>query len=524
VATDDQGKFQLKDLEPGTYRLYAVHNGFARMEYGQKLMYRPGTPLNLTAGQTMKDVAFRLTPSGTITGRILDDQGDPIPGVSVQVLRSTYDANGKRTLQPAASAKTNDLGEYRLYYVAPGRYYVSASVTPSGIDALVAAAAAQQAGGAPTSNEVVPAGYVLTYYPNTPDPSRAQAIEVQPGSEISAIHFTLARQQRFRVKGRVLEVATGKPPMNATLTLSPRNSAVSQNVLDTILGAQAGGNNYNSSDGSFELRDVSPGSYWLQVLAQGQPPAGTAQNSANAAAATLASLTTAMLPVEVSGADIENLTVTTGNGITIPGTVQIEGTPPAGFTPDRVVLVLIPSNGVVSLATVLQQVRPSTDGAFSVEKVNSGQYRFAVGGMSPTMFLKSARFDKDDILADGFSVADRSPGALQVTLSAAGGQIQGNVLDQDSKPVRGITTVLIPDRNRDRRDVYKIVVSDQNGHFNMRGVAPGDYKLFAWEDIEPFSYNDPEVLKQFEDKGRSIHIDEMGNEMVDVRLIPAPAP
>jgi hypothetical protein len=294
--------------------------------------------------------------------------------------------------------------------------------------------------------------------------------------------------------------------------------------LDAILGAQAPANNYNSSDGSFELRDVSTGSYWLQVLAQGQPPAGAAQNQANAAAAALASLTTAMLPVEVSGADIENLTVTTGNGITIPGNVQIEGAVPAGFTKDRVVLVLIPSNGVVSLASVLQQARPSTDGAFSVEKVNAGQYRFVVAGMPPTMFLKSARFDKDDILADGFSVTDRSPGTLQVTLSADGGHIQGNILDKDSKAVRGITTVLIPDRNRDRRDVYKIVVSDQNGHFNMLGVAPGDYKLFAWEDIEPFSYNDPEVLKQFEDKGRPIHIDEMGNEMVDVRLIPAPAP
>jgi len=160
-----------------------------------------------------------------------------------------------------------------------------------------------------------------------------------------------------------------------------------------------------------------------------------------------------------------------------------------------------------------------------VEKVNSGQYRFVVGAMSPTMFLKSARFDQTDILADGFSVTDRSPGILQVTLSGNGGQIQGNVLDKDGKAMRGITTVLIPDRNRDRRDIYKTVVTDQNGQFNMLGVAPGDYKLFAWEDIEPFSYNDPEVLKQFEDKGKPIHIVESAKELqIEVRLIPATAP
>ncbi len=524
VFTDDQGKFQIKDLDPGTYRLFAAHNGFTRMEYGQKLMNRPGTVLNLTSGQSMKDVTFRLTPAGTVTGRIVDDQGEPLPGLSVQVLRSTYDQNGKRTLSPTASAKTNDLGEYRVYFVPPGRYYVGAGASTSGLDALAATAAQAGLGGTNT-NEVVAPGYVLTYYPNTTDYTRAAAVEIQPGAEVSAIHFTMVRQQRFHVKGHVVDFTTGKPPQTANLTLTARNSAVAQNPLDALLSATGGANNYNSADGSFDLRDVAPGSYWLQTLAQGSTPTGGTPAPASAAAAALASMMTSLTPVDVSGSDAENLTIIVGNGITIPGRVQIEGSLPNGFTMDRIGFVLIPTNGFVTLGTVLQQPRASADGTFSLEKVNAGEYRlYAQVQGSQSMYLKSARLGETDILASGFSIADRSPGALEVTLSSKGGQIDGTVLDKDSKPVRSIQTVLIPDRNRERRDVYKVANTDQNGHFTMLGITPGDYQLFAWEDIEQFSFFDSEVLKQFEDKGKPIHIEESAKETVELRLIPAVTP
>jgi hypothetical protein len=335
----------------------------------------------------------------------------------------------------------------------------------------------------------------------------------------------MVRQQRFHVKGRVIDLITGQPPQVAQLSLSPRNSAVAQNPLDAILGAAAGtGANYNSADGTFDLRDVAPGSYWLQTLAQGMPPAGTTPNAGGAAAAALASITTAIQPVEISGADVDNLTIAMGGGITIPGRIQVEGTPPPAFGLDRIALALNPTNGVVTLGSILQLARPTSDGAFSLEKVNAGEYRFAIQGLPPAMYIKSARFDQTDVLASGFSVADKAPGALQVVVSANAGQISGDVKDKEAKPVRGIPTVLIPDRNRDRRDVYKIVQSDQNGHFTMNGIAPGDYKLFAWEDIEPFSYFDTDVLKQFEDKGKPIHVVETTKEVLELMLIPAVTP
>ena len=139
------------------------------------------------------------------------------------------------------------------------------------------------------------------------------------------------------------------------------------------------------------------------------------------------------------------------------------------------------------------------------------------------MYDQIGRFDQTDILA-GFTVADRSPGTLQVVVEREFRSDQWNVVDKDTKPVRGIPTVLIPDRNRDRRELFKFAQTDQNGHFNMNGISPGDYKLFAWEDIEPFSYFDPDVLKQFEDNGKPIHVVETTKESYDIKLIPAVTP
>ena len=201
--------------------------------------------------------------------------------------------------------------------------------------------AATNPGGGANANEVVAPGYVQTYFPNTTDYTRAAAIEVLPGSEVSAMNFTMVRQQRFHVKGHVIDLTTGKPPQVAQLSLSPRNSAVAQNPLDAILGAAAGtGANYNSAEGTFDLRDVAPGSYWLQTLAQGTPAPGAAQGAAGAAAAALASITTAIQPIEVSGADVDNLTIAVGGGIAIPGRIQVEGTPPPAFGFDRIALAL----------------------------------------------------------------------------------------------------------------------------------------------------------------------------------------
>lgn len=106
-------------------------------------------------------------------------------------------------------------------------------------------------------------------------------------------------------------------------------------------------------------------------------------------------------------------------------------------------------------------------------------------------------------------------------LANGAGQVEGNVVNDKSEPVRGIQAVLIPDRSRDRIELYKTATTDQNGHFTMRGIQPGDYKIFAWESIELYSYFDPDVLVPFEQKGKAVIIGESSKVTAEVKLIPA---
>jgi len=110
--------------------------------------------------------------------------------------------------------------------------------------------------------------------------------------------------------------------------------------------------------------------------------------------------------------------------------------------------------------------------------------------------------------------------SLEILLSTKVGRIDGLIVDKDRKPMQGVQAVLIPDRQRERRDLYKLVTSDQNGHFTIASVAPGDYKLFAWEDLEPGAYNDPDFLRKYEALAMPVKISESSTSTVEVKVLP----
>jgi hypothetical protein len=173
----------------------------------------------------------------------------------------------------------------------------------------------------------------------------------------------------------------------------------------------------------------------------------------------------------------------------------------------------------VVLAMQSQAISP--DGSFRVDNIVAGEYRVFVAPLPPDVYVKQARFNQNDVLNGPMRFSPSDSGTLEILLSPRGGQISGSVLDERQRGVPSILAVLIPDRQRDRIDLYKTSMSDANGIFSLRSIAPGDYHVFAWEAIDPYSYFDPEVLKQFESKGKPVHIAESAKESVDVRVIPA---
>jgi protocatechuate 3,4-dioxygenase beta subunit len=127
LTTDDQGRFNFASLPAGRFTLSASKPGHVMVSYGQRQPGpgRPGTAIQLADSQRI-EVQLQIPRGGVITGTVLDEHGEAIPGTAVRVLRYSMQS-GRRTLQPAGNGSTDDRGVYRVYGLQPGDYVVAAT-------------------------------------------------------------------------------------------------------------------------------------------------------------------------------------------------------------------------------------------------------------------------------------------------------------------------------------------------------------------------------------------------------------
>ena len=188
------------------------------------------------------------------------------------------------------------------------------------------------------------------------------------------------------------------------------------------------------------------------------------------------------------------------------------------------VLMRIMTNGAQNFTGYSPSVQPAGDGTFSLTGVLPAQYRISVPPpASQDFYVKEVRYDRAEALSNPVEVSRRNSDSvtMEILLSRAVGQIDGVIVDSKMQPVPGVQAVLIPDNDRVRSELYKTATTDQTGQFTMRGIAPGDYKLFAWEALENFGYFDPEVLRQSEALGKAVRVGEASKQAVEARIIPA---
>ncbi|MGH9776894.1 MAG: MSCRAMM family protein [Candidatus Acidiferrales bacterium] len=505
---DSNGRFQFKDVEPGRYRVYAVRNGYVRQEYGQRSPNHPGTALALVAGQQVKDVVFKLVPAAVIAGRIYDEDGEPVASARVQAQQYRY-MQGKRQLVPMRFATTNDRGEYRLIGLPAGRYTVSATFSPMMTLGLGFEAAGQAMG-----NE----GYAPTYYPNTNDAARATPVEVRAGNEVGGIDFLLLPTRAVRIRGRVYNAVLGKPGRDIWLMIFP---AATGGAWSFGPDNQA---RVNETDGSFEFGGVTPGTYNLF--------ANWSDNDRTSY--------TARQLVEVGASDVDGVTLTIQAGVDLHGTVRSEGKTTGAnneqeaSAPEQAGEKKLELSDLRVLFERSDQefirfggrefARVQDDGSYRLQNVSDDRYRVLVGQLPPDYYLKSARLDGNDVLEEGLTVSGPPQGPLELIISPNGGQVEGAVL-KDQKPFSGATVTLVPEeRRRERRELFKTATTDQYGRFALRGIAPGTYQLYAWEEIEPGAHQDSEFLKPYAKLGHEVKVEEGNRLSAELKLIPAGDP
>jgi Carboxypeptidase regulatory-like domain len=488
IRSEPDGHFQFRGIVPGQYRLRVARNNYVTQEYGQRTVTGPGSTLTLRGGQEMKDLLFRLIPSATIAGRVEDEDGEPISWAHVTALRSSY-SNGTRRFKPAGINSTNDLGEYRLFGLPPGRYFISATYHPGaahgGVDEDY------DYNGADTLKE----NYVLTYYPGTYDATKAQSITVKSGEEVPSMDFMMRPTAVYVVRGRVVNtIPNPKRVEHPMVFMMPRGGAIESDSVTF------GPNNGTKKDGTFEMPGVAPGAYTIEaVINDGDQEHEVTQS------------------IEVGDADVDGVQLVISKGFSVVGHVRWDGTP--GHVEDNLYL-MGRMDGQSAMAGGYARV--DRDGSFTWNQLSDSAMRIRVEGLDNSGYVKAADYGGVDVLEQGFTPRAGSNATLEFTLSAQGAQVEGTVTDENGLPVVGVWVVLVPDaKHRDRHDLYRTERTDQHGVFKIKQVAPGDYALYSWDEVEDGAWEDPDFMRPFEEKkqGEKVTVQERDDKSFNITVI-----
>ena len=499
ASTDVSGKFKLEGVQPGEYRALASRSGFVRQVFGSG---KGPASLTLAPQQTLTGLTLELSPGAVIAGHVVDQDGEPLANVQIQPFRYV-NSQGSRELVPSGrSASTDDRGAYRLFDLDSGRYLVSAAYTndrgayplfdPDSGRYLIGAASSARAVSAGGAN---PAGApnegaALAFYPGVVDPSQAAPIQLHAGEERGDVDFRIAPTHGIRVRGRLTPAP--ERPQEVIVAMAPLGGGVA--------GMFASGPRPPAridSSGAFEFRGVTPGSYLLTA---------TWNRDGNALRG--------RLPVEAASSDIDGLDLPLKPAVEVKGRVRFDGDSHPDMDLKKMTVTLMPAQPV-SGTSGPRRTEPDAGGSFRFASVFEGDYLLRIGAPNEDAYVKSVTYGGADASGKPLSLGG-APGTLELVLAVDGGEVQGTVTDGD-KPAAGALVAAEPESGRE--DLARAGRSDSSGRFTIRGLAPGDYTIYAFDDPPEGSGADPDGAKAYRDKGKKITVQERTRTSVDLALI-----
>ena len=502
MLTDDNGAFDFTDLPAGRYTINASKSGYIQLSYGQRRPLQAGTPLQLLDGQQLKGIDFALPHGGVISGRVSDESGDVMPGVTVRCMRYQYQ-QGDRRLVPAGQGQTDDRGVYRVWGLNPGDYYVSAvarneGLGGRGIPAAAAPAVADALGGrGGAGGRGAGAGaaaawirlcrwrpddqdqlmYAPTYYPGVGAAAEARAVTVGVSQEVVDIDFGLQLVRTARVSGHV-ENPDGSWTAQGNVNLSPQG-----NVRNGGLGKNFGGR--IGWDGQFSIANVPPGLYTLRARNNDRDaPLSTSQ------------------PLSVSNGDVSNVIVVLQTGGSVSGTLVFQPgstSPPTDLTQVR---ITAPSTEPDDNAGPTPNPRVNRDGTFTIDGVSVGSHLFRPngGGGLRGWNLKSVTIDGRDVTDIPISIrSGQKINNVVMTFTDKVNEINGSVTDAQGGAVTEYTVLAFSTNSAVWRPQSRQIATarpDQTGMFKIRNLPAGDYYVVTVDPSEQGEWFDPAYLDQ----------------------------
>ncbi|MGA9207394.1 MAG: carboxypeptidase regulatory-like domain-containing protein, partial [Terriglobales bacterium] len=494
AVTDADGYFRVDNVVPARYRMYVEKTGY--IEVNRRGHKSEVNIFTVQAGQSLEDLQLHMLATSVISGRVTDEDGDPMSGVNVVAQRRKPGKAGRET---ALNGATNDLGEYRLAGLFPGQYWIVAIPPPDIRDyeqhnqkALLGTNLEDSPSEAQPDTR-----YLTTYYPGTYDAMQATSITVRAGDEMP-VNFTLMPGRAYHIRGTLAGVTAAQKP--GVELVSKAGDAYRANA------------NEIGPDGQFEVRGVAPGSYVLR-----------------AGAGTGTQLLSARQEINVVAADVAGVKLTPLPSFTLSGHIFVEGdgvTSLAQYSPNLRQAEL-PEDPGFFMNQDFFGTNTTVDrlGNFEWKNVDPGNYIVQVfGGNGQGFFLKSVRLGGRDVTT-GFTVS--GPAMLELVVSTKGGAVEGTVVEKekdvdDAHPVANATAVAVPEEKyRKLADHFGMGQTDQHGRFTVRGLAPGSYTLYAWQDLEEGVWRDPDFLRSQEANGAAVKVEEGSHQTVELKLSPA---
>lgn len=431
TRTDASGRFSFPHVPAGTFRIDAKKTGFLKDAPGM----HSSRSISLGNGKVPGQVVLRLMPAAVITGKVSAEDG-PVTRALVNVAQISL-VKGEKTLRVVKRMYTNDLGNYRIFDLQPGRYYVT--VFPPPVKSVKR--------DDPDETAKPEGELVQTFYPATPLFEDAVPVDLQKGAVASSINVDLYKARLWSVKGRVLPLLQGHFDAPPSVSLMP---------LNPMMTHLAAGHDVDVSNaGSFRIEDVASGRYMLVAQAQAGGQSYTAA-----------------VPLDVPESNVNDVLVAVTQAARIHGKITPNKTGVCSHSDLRVQLRSMGMSGTP------QSLEASVDeqGSFVIEDVRPDRFRVTLQGMDERCYLESVMVGTQHVNPDDLPLG-QSDAPLIFRLSPHAGRVEGEVIDESRQPVLNARVIAVLQGST---SVSKEASTDEAGKFSLPGLAPGTYDLFAW--------------------------------------------
>ena len=455
TISDARGRFEFRDVRSGRYTLSASKGGYVTIQYGARQPNDSGRSIEVLDGQVIDALVVSLPHASAIAGRIVDEFGDPATETPVLAQRDEF-VEGRRKLVVAGHATTNDFGDYRIYGLPPGDYFISATVRPeSGDDGVT---------DSPAGNSYAP-----TFFPGSTDAAAAQRITLALAQEQTAVNFALTVARTARITGTAQD-PDGQPLSDGVVLLTRRDADL---AFRGVSAAQV------DVDGGFAFVDVTPGNYEIvaRTVGSGEP-------------------LFAIDSITVAGRNIEGIVLAATPGADVTGQILFDRGAKPRFAPGSLRVTARPPGGEEGPMAFAPPARVNDDWTFQLRSL-AGRQLFGVAGLPADWSLKAVLFGGSDTIDSGTEFSrDQSVSGLEIVVSDRVTDVHGTVVDRNA-PANDYTVIVFADDRRlwtPSTRFVRMARPDQNGVFQIRGLPPGAYLAPAVAADEQGRWSDPDFL------------------------------